>query len=76
MPQQLTAFGGELHHAFGVTRRHASRVFYERISLREGPIADDIRPYGPYNSTTYGGADLMVLRTIIHLAFGEIDVVR
>jgi len=27
------------------------------LSLREAPIADDIRPYGPNNSTTYGGAD-------------------
>ena len=46
------------------------------VPLREGPIADDIRPYGPNNSTTYGGADNMVLRTIIHLAFGEMDEVK
>ena len=43
------------------------------LSLREAPIADDIRPYGPIDSTTYGGADNMVLRTIIHLAFGEMN---
>ena len=46
------------------------------LPYREGPIADDIRPYGPYISTTCGGADLMVLRTIIHLAFGEMDEVK
>ena len=46
------------------------------ISLREGPIAGDIRPYGPNHSTTYGGADNMVLRTILHLAFGEMYEVK
>ena len=46
------------------------------LSLREDPIADDIRPYGPNNRTTYGGANLMVLRTIIHLAFGEMYIVK
>ena len=30
MPQQLIAYGDELHHAFGVTRRHASRVCFAR----------------------------------------------
>ena len=45
MPQQLTAYGGELHHAFGVTRRHASRVCFVRLSLREGPIADGMRAH-------------------------------
>ena len=69
-PKHLTAFGGELHHAFGVTRRHASRVCFVRLSLREGPIADGMRARSPK------GPDATRLRRVEQLRFAQQSIQR
>ena len=45
----------------------ASSTLY---SLREGPIAEDIRPYGPYYVTAYGSDDHWGYAPMVNMRLG------